>query len=117
MMKWHHGGIEVGSLQDSIQFYERMFDLKIEQRFTLNGEKIVFLKNEDVKIELIESKDMSTLSNSVHIAWQVDDIEGWMKGLSNKGLFPSEGPYKLKNGWIAVFYEGLDGEMIELVQC
>lgn len=115
-MSWHHVGIEVGSLEDSIQFYENMFEMKIEQRFTLNGEEIVFLTNDDVKIELIESKDISALSNSVHLAWKVDDIESWMKGLREKGLFPSEGPYKLKNGWIVVFYEGLDGEVIELVE-
>lgn len=116
MMRWHHGGIEVGSLEKSIQFYESMFDLKIEQRLMLNGEKIAFLKNEDVRIELIESEDFSSLSNSVHLAWQVDDVEDWIKRLNGRGLLPSEGPYKLKNGWTAVFYEGLDGEVIELVQ-
>ena len=92
------------------------FDLKIEQFLVLNGEKIAFLINDGVRIELIESEDISALSNSIHLAWQVDDIQGWMKRLSGKGLHPSEGPYKLKNGWVAVFYEGLDGEVIELVQ-
>lgn len=82
----------------------------------LNGEKIAFLKNEDIRIELNESEDISILANVVHLAWQVDDIEEWMKRLDGKGLLPSEGPYKLKNGWIAVFYEGPDGEVIELVQ-
>ncbi|MCG7343743.1 VOC family protein [Sporosarcina sp. ACRSL] len=115
-MRWHHGGIEVGNLADSIQLYENMFDFKIEQFLTLIGEKMAFLKNEDVRIELIESKDNQALQNSVHLAWQVDDIEGWMKRLIGKGLYPSEGPYKLKNGWVVVFYEGLDGEVIELVQ-
>ena len=115
-MRWHHGGIEVGNLDNSIQFYESMFDLVIEQYFTLNSGKVAFLKKEDVRIELIESEDISALSNSVHLAWQVDDIEGWMMRLRVKGLPPSEGPYKLENGWIAVFYEGLDGEVIELVQ-
>jgi len=117
MMRWHHGGIEVGDLDNSIQFYESMFDFTIEQFLTLNGETIAFLKNEEVRIELIESEDISTLADSVHIAWQVDDIETWMKRLRGKGLSPSDGPYKLKNGWIAVFYEGLNGEVIELVQC
>ncbi|MFC5605155.1 VOC family protein [Sporosarcina koreensis] len=116
-MRWHHGGIEVGNLDESIRFYESMFEFAIEQFLTLNGEKIAFLKNEDVRIELIESKDIAAPSNSVHLAWQVDDIEGWMKRLREKGLLPSEGPYNLKNGLVAVFYEGLDGEVIELVQC
>lgn len=115
-MKWHHGGIEVGNLDDSIRFYESMFGFTIEQFLTVDGEKIAFLKNEDARIELIESKNIAAPSNSVHLAWQVDDIEDWMKRLKVKGHCPSEGPYKLKNGWIAVFYEGLDGEVIELVQ-
>ncbi|WP_062105658.1 VOC family protein [Bacillus niameyensis] len=115
-MRWHHSGIEVRNLDDSISFYERMFDFKIEQFLTWSGEKIAFLKNDDVRIELIEAENTPDLCHSVHVAWQVDDIESWMKRLDGKGLSPSEGPYKLKNGWITVFYEGLDGEVIELIQ-
>lgn len=115
-MRWHHGGIEVGNLADSIQFYQYMFDFKIEELIKLNEEKIAFLTNEEVRIELIEAEDIQTQHNSVHLAWQVDDVESLMKRLREKGLPPSEGPYKLKNGWVVVFYEGLDGEVLELVQ-
>ncbi|MCJ7841909.1 VOC family protein [Lederbergia sp. NSJ-179] len=115
-MRWHHAGIDVRNLDHSISFYESMFDFKMEQFLTLSGEKIAFLKNEDVKIELIELEDIPPPCHSVHIAWQVEDIESWMKRLRGKGLSSSEGPYKLKNGWVTVFYEGLDGEVIELIQ-
>lgn len=115
-MKWHHAGIDVRNLDDSIHFYERMFDFTIEQFLTLSGEKIAFLKNNGVRIELIESEIIPAPCNSVHISWKVEDIESWMKRLRGKGLSPSEGPYALKSGWVTVFYEGLDGEIIELIQ-
>ncbi|MBO0994439.1 VOC family protein [Bacillus sp. SD088] len=115
-MRWHHAGIDVRNLDDSISFYERMFNFKIEQYLTLSGEKIAFLQNEDVRIELIKSADSPLPCHSIHIAWRVEDIESWVKKLKGKGLSSSDGPYKLKNGWVTVFYEGPDGEIIELIQ-
>ncbi|MBS4190470.1 VOC family protein [Bacillus sp. FJAT-49705] len=115
-MKWHHAGIQVRNLEDSIQFYKRMFDFTIEQYLTLPGEKIAFLKKEDIRIELIESEESLVAFSSIHISWQVEELEIWMKKLKSKGLYPSEGPIKLENGWVAVFYDGLDNEIIELIQ-
>ncbi|QED49405.1 VOC family protein [Cytobacillus dafuensis] len=115
-MKWHHAGIQVRNLEDSIQFYKRMFDFTIEQYLTLPGEKIAFLKKEDIRIELIEAEESLVPFSSIHISWQVEGLEIWMNKLRSKGLYPLEGPIKLENGWVTVFYEGLDHEVIELIQ-
>jgi lactoylglutathione lyase len=116
-MKWHHAGIPVSNLNDSIQFYKRMFGFNFKQYVTFQEEKIVFLRNESVQIELIESEENLVPFNSTHFAWQVEDAEEWIKKLKEKGLYPSEGPYNLRNGWVTVFYKGPDHEIIELIQC
>jgi lactoylglutathione lyase len=114
-MKWHHAGIQVKNLDVSILFYERVFDFKIEQFLTLPGEKIAFLKKGNVRIELIELDDNPATFSPIHLSWQVEEIEEWLKRLGGQGLYPLEGPYKLENGWVTVFYEGPDHEVIELI--
>ncbi|MEH7342301.1 VOC family protein [Bacillus sp. JJ1532] len=115
-MKWHHAGIQVRNLEEAIEFYESVFEFKIEQYLTLLGEKIAFLKREEIRIELIESEEKPSSLSSIHLSWQVEDVEEWIWKLSVKGLKLAEGPYKLKNGWDIVFYEGLNDEVIELIQ-
>jgi lactoylglutathione lyase len=115
-MKWHHAGISVSNLNESIQFYKRMFGFSFEKYLTFQEEKIAFLRNEDVQIELIESEESPVPLHSIHTAWQVEDIEDWVRKLKRKGLYPSEGPYTLRSGWVTVFYKGPDHETIELIQ-
>lgn len=115
-MKWHHAGILVRNLNDSIQFYKQMFRFSCEQYITFQDEKIVFLQNGDVRIEMIESEENLVPFNSTHIAWRVEDVDDWIRKLMGKGLYPSEGPYNVGNGWVTVFYEGPDHEIIELIQ-
>ncbi|WP_419393064.1 VOC family protein [Cytobacillus praedii] len=115
-MKWHHSGVSVSHLQDSIQFYIQQFGFSFEQYLMFQEDKIAFLRNEDVRIELIESEESPRSLHSIHTAWQVEDIEDWIRQLKRKGLYPTEGPYTLSNGWITVFYEGPDHETIELIQ-
>lgn len=115
-MKWHHAGIPVSNLNESILFYKQKFGFSFEQYLTLQDEKIVFMRNEDVQIELIESEESPVPLHSIHTAWQVEDIEDWIGKLKIEGLYPSEGPYSLRNGWVTVFYEGPDHETIELIQ-
>ncbi|MBP2242747.1 lactoylglutathione lyase [Cytobacillus eiseniae] len=113
-MKWHHAGIQVQNLLDSIAFYENVFDFSIEQFLSLPGEKIVFLKKGEIRIELIESGEAPVATN--HIAWQVTDVGKWQEELGRKDIFPTEGPLKMSNGWEAVFYTGPNQEIIELIQ-
>ncbi|WP_066290901.1 VOC family protein [Bacillus sp. FJAT-29937] len=115
-MKWHHGGIQVRNIEEAIEFYERVFEFKLEQYLSLPGEKIAFLIKEEVRIELIESEEAPVPFSTIHLSWQVEDLAEWIRNLSVKGFNISEGPYKLKNGWDIVFYEGLNDEVIELVQ-
>ncbi|RDI42310.1 VOC family protein [Falsibacillus pallidus] len=120
-MKWHHGGIQVKSLIEAIRFYEGFFGFETVGSLNLTGEKIIFMQREGILIELIEGtegKEDDCRESGVHMAWEVDDLEKWIKELAEKNLFPSEGPIWLKDlDGRTVFYTGCNGETIELMEC
>jgi lactoylglutathione lyase len=111
-MKWHHVGMYVQSIETSRAFYEEMFDFKAADSFQFLGEQIVFLKRGEALLELIEGKQ--NLSG-MHMCFEVEDVEVWIERLRQRGLSPVEGPFRLDCGWKVVFYEGPDGEVIELL--
>jgi lactoylglutathione lyase len=114
-MHFHHFAIEVKDLENSIAFYQKYLDLHEEGRLQFNKENIVFLANNDFRIELI-SGGQQNLSQGVHICFEVNSVEDIIKTFREDGIFASEGPYKLQNGWKSVFYEGPDNEVIEFLQ-
>ncbi|WP_421382270.1 VOC family protein [Bacillus salacetis] len=114
-MKWHHGGIEVSSLERSAAFYEEVFQFEVQQSLMLGEEKIVFMRRGPVTIELIETTEDYSAPSSLHLAWEVEDLSWWMQRMESYGLDILEGPYRLDDGMTVIFYKGPDGEMIELV--
>ncbi|MFJ5758158.1 VOC family protein [Neobacillus sp. NPDC093182] len=116
-MRLHHFAIEVKDLETSASFYQKYFGLQEERRFLFNGEKIIFLKADDFRLELISSTEQSSSNPpSVHLCFEVDSINEVTKSFNENGIFAIEGPYKLENGWKTVFYQGPDNEVIEFIQ-
>ena len=114
-MKLHHIGINVSSLERSKQFYQTHFGFKEEFKAIIGSEEIVFLKRGEERLELIQDGDYASLQSRVHFAWETADLDAQIKRLARKGLEPVDGPLQLDNSWRAVFYEGPDGELIELI--
>ncbi|MYL32451.1 hypothetical protein GLW08_06735 [Pontibacillus yanchengensis] len=115
-MNWHHGGLYVKDLVASKCFYEQMFEFKKYTSLAYEEEQIVILKHEDILLELIEDEEHH-YSNSPHFCWEVDELEETISRLASLSLQPVEGPYTVsETGWYTAFYQGLDGEMIELLQ-
>ncbi len=115
-MKWAHGGIDVTDLTRSILFYEMYFGFKIEKKVWLNGEEIVFLRNAEVCLELIQSSEQSRNgTNNTHFAFKKNELLIFMHELSKKGLWPIEPPQECKKGIYSIFFEGPDHEIIELI--
>lgn len=114
-MRFHHFAIEVTDLETSIAFYQKYLCLLEEVRLQFKKENIVFLTRNEFRLELI-SGGQHNVSQGVHICFEVDSVEELMKFFRDDGLFASEGPYKLQNGWETVFYEGPDNEIIEFLQ-
>ncbi|KGM45523.1 VOC family protein [Neobacillus niacini] len=116
-MHMHHFGIEVKDLETSAAFYQKYIGLQEESSFLFSGEKIVFLKEKDFRLELISSSEQPTSNpSSVHLCFQVDSINEVIFRFNENGIFSIEGPYKLENGWETVFYQGPDNEVIEFIQ-
>jgi lactoylglutathione lyase len=114
-MKIHHIGISVKNLEESKRFYQTHFGFSEEFSVVIGNEHIVFLSREGERIELTHDGETFQTHPNVHWAWVIGDLDGEIKRLSHQGLEPVEGPLHLENGWEAVFYNGPDGELIELL--
>jgi lactoylglutathione lyase len=115
VMKWAHGGIEVSDLSRSIQFYERYFGFRLEEKVNINGEELVFLRNGEVCLELIQSSEKRSSTDLIHFAFKMNDLASFMHDLFKKGQWPIEPPVKCENGVYSIFFEGPDQELIELI--
>ena len=110
-MRFHHYGVEVENLEESSTFYQKLFGLEIDNRFSFMNEEIVFLASENFRLELVESQ---AEIKTTHICFEVTNLRDVIKKLNH---FPKlEGPYKLENGWETVFYVSPYQEIIEFLQ-
>ncbi|WP_010285133.1 VOC family protein [Bacillus timonensis] len=107
-MKFHHYGLEVNNLEDSVTFYKNHLGFKEEKRLRFMAEEVVFLTLGSFRLELISSNRLNT-----HICFEVINLNMAMTQLM--GFQKIEGPYKLDNGWQTVFYEGPNQEIVELL--
>lgn len=82
--------IGVNSIDESLNFYENVLDFKIEKRLNPNtNTDIVFIKKDNLKIELIKRDDMPPVDNSnssISIAFSNDNLENRIKILSDKNI-------------------------------
>ena len=116
----HHAGLYVTDLERSIAFYGDVFGLEIAERFTFDGEKIVFLRAGSERLELIEPMAGNTERPTGvvdHVALEVPDLDAMLERLRQRGvvlLDASPVPVTALGARIA-FCLGTDGERIELI--
>jgi lactoylglutathione lyase len=116
-MHFHHIAIEVKDLETSAAFYQKYIGLQEESRFLFSGEKIIFLKADNFRMELISTTEQSSNNpSSMHMCFEVDSINEVAQHFNENGIFAIDGPYKLENGWETIFYPGPDNEIIEFMQ-
>ena len=122
-----HIGIFVSDIQESKEFYKNILgmDITFECVFedTDNTYTIAFAKIGDLTFELVQPKFRDDKVDGVidHIAFAVDDLEGMMDILKEKGIeFETKEPAffagMLENGSKWIFFRGPDAEHIELTQ-
>jgi len=117
-MEFGHVGIVVKDLQRAAHFYTRFLGCRQQSAPTDAGTvKMLYLDCGGTTLELLQytSTPERKQSGGVidHIAFQVGDIEQWVRKLKEKGL-SVDGPRAIPGGHILFFY-GPDGERIELV--
>lgn len=115
-----HIGIPTGNIEETVLFYEK---LGFEKAFeTINvGEKVVFLKLNNLVIEAYESKEAKMSSGAIdHIAIDVKDIEKVYQLISEKGMNSTEDTIHFlpfwENGVKFFTIEGPNREKIEFSQ-
>ncbi|AFC27812.1 Glyoxalase/bleomycin resistance protein/dioxygenase [Paenibacillus mucilaginosus 3016] len=121
--KLEHIGIMVSNMDASIRFYTEVLGLQLARREQIdNGPELGFLSfpgSEHIEIELI-GRGTEGLSGSGivnHVAFTVSDIEGEMARLQDLGVRFEEGSSKvILNGVRIAFFQGPDGERLELFQ-
>ncbi len=127
--KFDHIGIVVADLKKAMKELSHFFGLESEEQREIKdaGIRIAFYPLGAGKMELIEFQrpidDVDSIvleprSGVQHVAWEVEDFDGTLKELSDKGLklitgFPRSGAH----GKVAFFYptEALD-LMIEICE-
>ncbi|MBP2000504.1 lactoylglutathione lyase [Paenibacillus shirakamiensis] len=123
--KIEHIGIYVSALEDSIEFYIRVLNLK--HLYTL-GEveddvRLAFMGfqgQDSVEIELIWKKDAPDLASEGrvnHLAFTVSHIEQEYSRIAELGLSGRSAQIQsLSNGSRYFFFNGPDGERIEFFE-
>ncbi|MGD6833995.1 VOC family protein [Sutcliffiella halmapala] len=124
MKRLEHVGIMVRDIQKSISFYIETLGLKLKGELDHpNGKiKLAFLGfevDDETEIELIEGyNDALPAEGKVHhIALTVDDVDEEYQRLQNLNVsFVENEITTLPNGARYIFFEGPDGERIELFE-
>jgi methylmalonyl-CoA/ethylmalonyl-CoA epimerase len=128
--KIHHIGIAVKNLEESMKFYENIFELKILyiEELKENKVKVAGLKVGDVNIELLEPLSSDSPIQTFlekrgegihHIAYLVRDISKTLNSLKEKGLsLIDEKPRSGSHGTKIAFLhpKSTFGVLIELVE-
>lgn len=122
-----HIGIFVSDIEVTKEFYKNILgmDITFECVFEddTNTYTIAFAKLGNLTLELVSPKFKDDKADGIidHIAFAVDDLEGVMESLKQKGIeFETKEPTfyagMLENGSKWIFFRGPDGEHIELTQ-
>lgn len=117
-----HTRMRVNDLERTITFYETALGLKVARRnVSPRGAQIVFLAtpNSDEEIEICQlpnSPSVQVQPDLMHLAFEVDSIEGFAAEIAQKGYKLSDGPTKTSSGSTIAFIDAPEGYEIELIQ-
>ncbi|MGR6835465.1 VOC family protein [Syntrophomonas erecta] len=119
-MKLHHIGLLVKDCQRSADFYQCAFGLKITTQWETEEMRVINITDGNVDLELLQYKHDPTpigteLECHNHIAFQVNSIDEYIKHLDRMG-FSYDEPRETLTGTRILFFRGLDGERIELIE-
>ncbi|MDP5275357.1 VOC family protein [Chengkuizengella axinellae] len=115
----HHVAIEVSDLRRSVEFYKTL-GFTVEKSIDFQGEEVVFLVREHLRLELYEVEgalNKSSNDKQMHLAFEVESWSGILDWITENKLIITEGPFNLENGWRTIFVKGYDGEILEFMQC
>jgi len=116
-----HTRYRVRDLEKTVSFYKDVLGLRELRRHTSGrGSQLVFLKapDGDVEIEICkfdQSGPVVVGPDLTHLAFEVDDLEKFVREAAAKGYPLSDGPHSTGNSKIA-FIDAPEGYEIELIE-
>lgn len=135
-----HTGVTVSNFERAVQFYDRVFDMKLMNYLELSGSDLSAVQNlyhveglKKVRLGFLASRSGNVLEvfeidppldtteretwnrpGYTHIAFHVSGLSGWMHRLEREGVeFMNEPVHSSGTDW--VFFRDPDGNLIELI--
>ncbi|KEI97752.1 VOC family protein [Clostridium botulinum] len=119
-MLTNHLGIKVKDIEKVEKFYCENLEFEFEHKYEDEDKILVFLKNENSVLELIHSKNNvhNSVKNGIidHLAFTVTNIQEYIDKLKRKNVNFITNEITEVDGKLIIFFEGAEGEKIELVQ-
>jgi lactoylglutathione lyase len=117
-----HTRMRVSDMEQTLTFYREVLGLEVvEQKVSPRGSQLAFLAvpNSEELIELCSfptSGAVKVPEDLVHLAFEVDDLDGTIQELQSKGVPVTDGPTQSSSGSRFIFIDAPDGYEIELIQ-
>lgn len=119
MTKILHTGIAVKNMEESLAFYTEVLGFKKTGGHDMPRLKLAFLQGENQAIELLDFvNDNSQKPEGVisHFAIEVDDMAKAIAKIKAAGIILASEEIRELEGMKIFFFNGPNGEMIEMVQ-
>ncbi|WP_102346308.1 VOC family protein [Bacillus sp. Marseille-P3661] len=122
--KIEHTAIIVKNIDEAIHYYSEMFGFKLRAKGD-NGKRLMaFIQHEhqpEFEIELMQDIELVTDYSETgivnHLAFTVDNILEAIDYYKGKGIvFNSDSPNTAIDGAQTIFFNGPNGELLQLVQ-
>lgn len=117
-----HTRYRVEDLEKTVSFYKDVLGLiEVGRHTSGRGSQLVFFKAPESG-ELIEickydaSGPVKVGPDLTHLAFEVDDLEGFAKHAAAKGCPLSDGPHRSGSGSVIAFIDAPEGYEIELIE-
>jgi len=117
-----HTRYRVHDLEKTVAFYRDVLGLReIRRSESGRGSRLVFLKapesDEEIEIcQLPNSPSVQVQPDLMHLAFEVDDLAAFTRGLQAKGYALSDGPTLTGSGSTIAFIDAPEGYEVELIQ-
>ena len=118
-MKFCWTTIDVKDLEESINFYENIVGLKVDNRMDISEDYIiVFLGEGETQVELIHNKENSDVKfdENISLGFTVDSVDEKIEFIKGKGLEVHSGPFKPNPSTAFFFVLDPNGLQIQFVE-
>lgn len=111
--------IQVNDMNESLEFYEDIVGLKVNQRFEVSPDmELAFLGEGETQVELIHNKENSDVKfdENISLGFTVDSVDEKIEFIKGKGLEVHSGPFKPNPSTAFFFVLDPNGLQIQFVE-